>query len=277
MLGIWLNAVPVLILDLFHQFPPQPWLDLKIQAVSERQPKKQARRGFLWLAKASYLIMIRELHLECHDAAMINIDSNLDHLHVPNPQCGWIPRCCRIQCLCYFWPKVNSINKCGLKGILQHSSISQAASITPDENEILSRPARFISCNRLSEEPIWLQNLRLNLLKKSSRSECVNCGKLCIFVIMCMHFAFEIAKRQRHLPDSDGHQRLGKRAGSAQAPQSLPFSVLSPLHHSTKREIMRVTSNAICFESNCAKTSENTKAESAFSLFLVTKLLCSMS
>ena len=45
-----------------------------------------------------------------------------------------------------------------------------------------------------------------------------------------MHSAFEIAKCQRHLPD--GHQRLAKPKGSAQAPRS-PFSVLSPLRSVT--------------------------------------------
>ena len=179
-----------------------------------------------------------------------------------SPLCRWISQCCRIQCLYYFSVKVNTFTVTSMVWkVLPHSAIGQAASISPmGENEILSRPARFISRNRLIEEMIWLLNLQLNLLKKSRWSECDSCGKLCISVAMCMHSAFEIAKRQRHLPD--GHQRPAKPDGSAQAPRS-PFSVLSPSIIYTKREIMRVTSNAIWFESNCAKTSKNIKTESA--------------
>ena len=79
---------------------------------------------------------------------------------------------------------------------------------------------------------ISLLNLQLNPLKKSSwcDSDHSNCGKLCISGTMCIHSAFEIAKSQRHLPD--GHQRLAKPEGSAQATRS-PFAVLSPLRSFT--------------------------------------------
>ena len=73
---------------------------------------------------------------------------------IPPPS---VEHCCRIQFLYFFSVKVKTGNKYGLQGTSTfNSAIGQAASISPDENEILSRPASFISCNRLIEEMIWL-------------------------------------------------------------------------------------------------------------------------
>ena len=157
--------------------------------------------------------------------------------------------------------------------VLQHSSISQAASISPagwwsngfngwwDENEIPSRPARFISRNRLSEEPIWLQNLRLNPLKKSSWSECVNCGKLRISVTLLCSFCHIL--RLKLLQVIAPCWRTPKAGKASRLSTSAMITIFGAFGITiyTKREITGVTSNAICFESNSSKTSENIKTE----------------
>ena len=225
--------------------------------------KKQGTQRIPLTCK-SILSYDKKTNLERNDAATTNIDFEWfwSFACSYSPQCRWISRCCRIQCLYYFWLKVNSINKWGWM-VLQQSSISQAASISPagrwsinfngwDENEILSRPARFISRNRLIEEMIWPLNLQLNLLKKSLSSEWVNCGKLCISLWPCACILrLKLPKVKGTFPT---HPKTWQ---SQKAQKNRPDRHFRCFRHCDQlrqtRNYESDTSNVICFESNCAK------------------------
>ena len=157
--------------------------------------------------------------------------------------------------------------------VLQHS-ISRAASISPagrwcsefngwDENAILSRPARLISWNRLIEETSIL-NLQVNLLWKRARG--LSPLIVASFVIpwLCAFILF--LKLLKVKAPSWRRQKAGKASRLSTSSMitmhaAFVIAIIYTIIY-TKCEITRVTSNAICLESNCTKTSENIKTES---------------